>query len=67
MHTSTKGFTLVELLVVIAILAVLSVAVVLVLNPAELLNYNNHGLQRTCCERGSEFRTNVCRESKDGD
>ena len=33
----TKGFTLIELLVVIAILAVLATAVVLVLNPAELL------------------------------
>src|SRR3989344_8684487 len=33
----TKGFTLIELLIVIAILAVLSTAVVLVLNPAELL------------------------------
>jgi len=33
-----KGFTLVELLIVIAILGVLSAAVVLVLNPAELLN-----------------------------
>ncbi len=32
-----KGFTLIELLIVIAILAVLSVTVVLVLNPAELL------------------------------
>ncbi|MDI6734181.1 MAG: prepilin-type N-terminal cleavage/methylation domain-containing protein [Patescibacteria group bacterium] len=32
-----KGFTLVELLIVIAILVVLSVAVVLVLNPAELI------------------------------
>ena len=32
-----KGFTLIELLVVIAILAVLSIAVVLVLNPAELI------------------------------
>ncbi len=32
-----KGFTLVELLVVIAILAVLATAVVVVLNPAELL------------------------------
>jgi prepilin-type N-terminal cleavage/methylation domain-containing protein len=32
-----KGFTLIELLVVIAILAVMSVAVVLVLNPAELI------------------------------
>lgn len=32
-----KGFTLVELLIVIAILAVLAVALVLVLNPAELL------------------------------
>ncbi|MDI6820734.1 MAG: prepilin-type N-terminal cleavage/methylation domain-containing protein [Patescibacteria group bacterium] len=33
----TRGFTLVELLIVIAILVVLSVAVVLVLNPAELI------------------------------
>ncbi|MBI4085522.1 MAG: type II secretion system protein [Candidatus Liptonbacteria bacterium] len=32
-----KGFTLIELLVVIAILAILSVAVVLTLNPAQLL------------------------------
>lgn len=32
-----KGFTLVELLIVIAILAVLSTAVVLILNPAELI------------------------------
>jgi len=32
-----KGFTLVELLIVIAILAILSVALVLTLNPAELL------------------------------
>lgn len=32
-----KGFTLIELLIVIAILAVLATAVVLVLNPAELL------------------------------
>jgi prepilin-type N-terminal cleavage/methylation domain-containing protein len=32
-----KGFTLIELLVVIALIAVLSVAVVLALNPAELL------------------------------
>ena len=32
-----KGFTLIELLIVIAILAILATAVVLVLNPAELL------------------------------
>lgn len=32
-----KGFTLIELLIVIAILAVLATAVVLVLNPAELI------------------------------
>jgi prepilin-type N-terminal cleavage/methylation domain-containing protein len=32
-----KGFTLIELLVVIAILAVLATAIVLVLNPAELI------------------------------
>ena len=34
---SKRGFTLIELLVVIAILAVLATAVVLVLNPAELI------------------------------
>ncbi len=33
----SKGFTLIELLIVIAIVAVLAVAVVLVLNPAELI------------------------------
>ncbi len=33
----TKGFTLIELLVVIGIIAVLSVVVILTLNPAELL------------------------------
>src|SRR3989344_1999782 len=38
MLNKNKGFTLVELLIVIAILGVLSSAVVLVLNPAELLN-----------------------------
>jgi prepilin-type N-terminal cleavage/methylation domain-containing protein len=32
-----KGFTLIELLIVIAILAILAVAVVVILNPAELL------------------------------
>ena len=32
-----KGFTLVELLIVIGILAILTAAVVVVLNPAELL------------------------------
>lgn len=37
MNNSKKGFTLVELLIVIAILAILSVAVVLVLNPVELV------------------------------
>ncbi len=35
--TLEKGFTLVELLIVIGILAILSVAVVVVLNPAELI------------------------------
>lgn len=32
-----KGFTLIELLIVIGILAVLATAVIMVLNPAELL------------------------------
>ncbi len=36
-YDSHKGFTLIELLVVIAIVAVLSVVVILTLNPAELL------------------------------
>ncbi|MDD4931630.1 MAG: LamG domain-containing protein [Candidatus Colwellbacteria bacterium] len=36
-HDGIKSFTLVELLIVIAILAVLAAAVVIVLNPAELL------------------------------
>jgi type IV pilus assembly protein PilA len=36
-QTAKKGFTLVELLIVIAILAVLAAAVVIVLNPGELL------------------------------
>ncbi len=35
--TQTKGFTLIELLIVIAIIAILATAVVLLLNPAELL------------------------------
>lgn len=35
--SSKKGFTLLELLIVIAIIAILSVAIVLVLNPAEML------------------------------
>ncbi|MCK9187118.1 MAG: prepilin-type N-terminal cleavage/methylation domain-containing protein, partial [Candidatus Colwellbacteria bacterium] len=37
MKQNLGGFTLVELLIVIAILAVLAAAVVIVLNPAELL------------------------------
>jgi prepilin-type N-terminal cleavage/methylation domain-containing protein len=37
MNRTSKGFTLIELLVVIAIVAVLSVVVILTLNPAELL------------------------------
>lgn len=36
-HQKMKGFTLIELLIVIAILAILSTAVVLVLNPAQIL------------------------------
>lgn len=36
-NTNQKGFTLIELLVVIGIIAVLSVVVLLTLNPAELL------------------------------
>ncbi len=35
--TAKKGFTLIELLVVLAIVAILSVVVILTLNPAELL------------------------------
>ena len=37
MNHSVKGFTLIELLIVIAILAILATAVVLVLNPAQIL------------------------------
>jgi prepilin-type N-terminal cleavage/methylation domain-containing protein len=37
MKKHTQGFTLIELLVVIAIVAILSVVVILTLNPAELL------------------------------
>ena len=36
-NKNRKGFTLIELLIVIAIIAVLSVVVILSLNPAELL------------------------------
>ena len=37
MKSKNSGFTLLELLIVIAIIAVLSVALVIVLNPAEAL------------------------------
>ena len=37
MTKTNKGFTLIELLVVLAIVAILSVVVILTLNPAELL------------------------------
>lgn len=37
MKNTAKGFTLIELLVVLAIVAILSVVVILTLNPAELL------------------------------
>jgi prepilin-type N-terminal cleavage/methylation domain-containing protein len=37
MQNKIKGFTLIELLIVIAIIAILAVAVILTLNPAELL------------------------------
>jgi|SRR3989344_5182435 len=43
----SKGFTLVELLIVIAILGVLSAAVVLVLNPAELLEQSRDSTRVT--------------------
>lgn len=36
-HTMKKGFTLIELLVVVGILAILAVAVVLVINPTQIL------------------------------
>ena len=36
-NKAVKGFTLIELLIVIAIVAILSVVVILTLNPAELL------------------------------
>ncbi len=36
-NKSLKGFTLLELLIVISVIAILSVALVLVLNPAEIL------------------------------
>ena len=36
-NTLKKGFTLVELLIVIAVLAILIAAVVIVLNPGEIL------------------------------
>jgi len=35
--TAVRGFTLIELLVVMGVLATLATAIVLVLNPAELL------------------------------
>ncbi|MEI7765624.1 MAG: prepilin-type N-terminal cleavage/methylation domain-containing protein, partial [bacterium] len=36
-NQKTKGFTLLELLIVVAIIGVLSVALVMVLNPSEML------------------------------
>lgn len=42
-----KGFTLVELLVVIAILAILTAAVVVILNPAELLRQSRDSQRMT--------------------
>jgi type II secretory pathway pseudopilin PulG len=45
--TSTSSFTLVELLVVIGILAILTAAVVIVLNPAELLKQGRDSKRTT--------------------
>jgi type II secretory pathway pseudopilin PulG len=47
LHRSTSSFTLVELLVVIGILAILTAAVVIVLNPAELLKQSRDSKRTT--------------------
>lgn len=43
LHNSTKSFTLIELMIVIAILAILAAAVVIILNPTELLAQSRDG------------------------
>ncbi len=47
---SRESFTLIELLVVIAILAVLATAVVLVLNPSQLLAQGRDSTRLSDCD-----------------
>jgi len=65
-----KGFTLIELLIVIAVLAVLSTAVVLVLNPAEILKQSRDSTRLadiTAVNRAiSLFLTDVATSTWDG-
>jgi len=42
MSTRTKGFTLIELLIVIAIVGILSVVVLLAINPAKIMEETNY-------------------------